>query len=324
MEDTLLNSSVVVFLASEGVLFLMLLLAFFVAIKILLKWDFDSHTREQFALEKRAYLVVTIIFFIAVIKFFLLPYFVFTIDGLSAIVAGAMCGAGVISANSYGLELLFLKILVIFTLIVWIMVNHQDIEAKNYPYFKLKLTLFLIIALLIMAETLLDFLYFINIEPNRPVSCCSALFGELEGANPLPFGLTPKILFALFIATFFSSILSLLYNQKVTAIISLMLFLYTAYYSIIYIFGLYIYELPTHKCPFCMLQSDYFYVGYLIWGGVFGGVFIGVGANIVELLTSKELKRAKRLALTLLLVSVAVSLFYPLRYYFVNGVLFDI
>jgi len=40
--------------------------------------------------------------------------------------------------------------------------------------------------------------------------------------------------------------------------------------------ALYFYELPTHHCPFCILQREYHYVGYLIYVTVLGG---GIAAS---------------------------------------------
>ncbi|MCD8478146.1 MAG: hypothetical protein LRY68_09925, partial [Sulfurospirillum sp.] len=41
-----------------------------------------------------------------------------------------------------------------------------------------------------------------------------------------------------------------------------LLFLFFAIVSLILFFSTYVYELPTHHCPFCLLQSDYYGVGY--------------------------------------------------------------
>jgi hypothetical protein len=57
---------------------------------------------------------MSIVFFVILLKMLLLPYFVYTIDTLSNIVPGAMCGAGVIKANAYGNPLLALKIIILF------------------------------------------------------------------------------------------------------------------------------------------------------------------------------------------------------------------
>jgi hypothetical protein len=198
MNEVLLSNQVIVYLLSESTLFFLLLVAFIVSLKVLLKWDFESFTPLQFTLEKQAYLVTTIILFVFAMKFLLILYFIFSIDALSLLVPGAMCGAGVIEANDYGSYLLILKLIILFFLTLWLYINRYDMRTKNHQWFKEKSWLFSFIFLLILIEIGLDFSYFSNIDTHLPVSCCSALFGQLEGANPLPFGLSITLLLVLF------------------------------------------------------------------------------------------------------------------------------
>jgi len=48
--------------------------------------------------------------------------------------------------------------------------------------------------------------------------------------------------------------------------------------ALIAFISLYFYELPTHHCPFCILQREYHYVGYLIYTTLLGGGIAGAGA----------------------------------------------
>ena len=41
----------------------------------------------------------------------------------------------------------------------------------------------------------------------------------------------------------------------------------------------YIYELPTHHCPFCILQKEYGYIGYLIYLTLLGGAIAGLSVG---------------------------------------------
>ena len=43
----------------------------------------------------------------------------------------------------------------------------------------------------------------------------------------------------------------------------------------------YFYELPTHHCPFCILQKDYHYVGYPLYITLLGGAVSGAGAGLL-------------------------------------------
>ena len=321
MNPILLNTHTIVYLLSEGVLWLMMAIAAGVSVHILLRWDFGSTSEEQYALERRAYLVMTILLFVFAIKFLLLPFFVFGIDRLSDLVPGAMCAAGVISANGYGLPLLFLKLLILFLLLFWMALNHYDLEAKAYPWFRFKSWLFLGIFLLVSLELWMDWAYFTHIDIHRPVSCCSALFGQLEGANPLPFGLDIPKLLLLFYLLYALIVVASLTRQTFLSLLGYGLFVFVAYYAVVYFFGTYVYELPTHKCPFCMLQKEYGYVGYLIWGSLFGGVFLGLVAGLLHLLIGVETSRLARTALVLVSFFVLLCSLYVGVYYLRNGVL---
>jgi hypothetical protein len=321
MNETLLSNQVIIFLLSESVLFILLFVAFIVSIKIMFKWDFESFTPFQFALERQSYLVTTITLFVFVMKFLLILYFIFTIDTLSLLVPGAMCGAGVITANEYGSYLLILKLALLFLLTLWIYVHSYDMHTKNHQWFKEKSWLFSIIFILLVGELFLDLTYFYNIDTHMPVSCCSALFGQLEGANPLPFGLNVFTLVLLFYLLYVLVIASLYADQMLLYIVTNLLFIIIAYYAVVYFFGIYIYELPTHKCPFCMLQAEYYYVGYVIWGTLFLGSYIGLSDAITLVWLRQKKLRSKKLVTGLLSVFVLLSTAYVLFYYLRNGVL---
>jgi len=321
MNEILLSNEVIVYLLSETLLYLLLFVAFIVTAGLLRRWNFDAFTTEQFRLENRSYLVMTIIFFVMVLKVLLLPYFVYTIDALSDLVPGAMCGAGVIKANRYGNPLLVLKIVILFMSGLWLSINQLDLQAKNYPYLKLKSWFFMALFVLLSAEFILDILYFTHIDTINPVSCCSVIFGQVGGANGLPLGLDIPKLLMLFYLLFALVVLTLASNLFLLSIPATLFFAFTAYYAVVYFFGTYVYELPTHQCPFCMLQKHYYYVGYLIWGLLLFGVFFAIDAAVMQKIFKKPSGTLKRNALLLLSLFVLLCSAYVVIYYLKNGVL---
>jgi len=74
--------------------------------------------------------------------------------------------------------------------------------------------------------------------------------------------------------------------------------------------------LPTHHCPFCFLQKDYYYVGYLIYSVLFIGTFYGL---IVGFKNNKEVKTYK-ISLFFNFIYVVIVSLYPIVYYIQNGV----
>ena len=309
-----------VYLLSESILFGLLLFSFVITLGILLKWDFGSYLEYQFTLERRAYLVMTILLFVFVVKLLLLLYFVFAIDSLSLLVPGAMCAAGVISANDYGMLLLFFKLVILFLLLFWMALNNHDLSAKNYPVFRMKSWLFIAIFFFISIELVLNFAYFSHIDTLEPVNCCSTLYGQLEGANPLPLGLNTMTLLSLFYLLFAMAVGTMFAKQRILSIMTNLFFVFIAYYSVVYFFGTYVYELPTHNCPFCMLQKEYGYVGYLIWGMLFGGVSLSIVSSVMELGLKADWQKEQKIALMMLSMFVLLCAAYVAIYYLRNGV----
>jgi hypothetical protein len=316
----LLSNEVVVFLFLELVLLLLQTLAFLSAIPILKKWDFGATTSEQYGLEKRAYLVVLIILTTVGFKILLLPFFSYMIDALAAIVPGAMCGAGVIGANDYGYALLIIKVVILTLSGTWLMVNKQDLDATNYPYFKAKFRFFIVIYFLILVETVLDFLYLSNISTLSPVQCCSNIYGAAGGSGGLPFGLDTLSLLIIFYLLFVMTVVLALSRNGLLNLLANVAFLYFSYFAVVYFFGTYVYELPTHKCPFCMLQKEYFFMGYAIWGTLFLGAFFGSASFPLRVILGKDLSFTFRYNIVFNTLFVVLCSVYVGIYYLRNGV----
>jgi len=320
MNPILFEKHLFVFLFAETVIWGMLLWIALVALILLVRWDFAQATPQQFRLEKRSDLVTTVAVVVGVFKLLLFPYFVFTIDRLSGVVPGAMCAAGVISFNTWGMKLLVLKLAVLYALLSWMVLNHNDLQGMRYPFFRAKMALMIGVFLLVSVEGGLDFLFFSGIDIHQVVNCCSTLYGLLEGMNPLPFGLDIPLLLTLFYLLYLTILSAHLGHTDVILIPALGLFGYLGYYAVVYFFGTYIYEDPSHNCPFCMLQRDYGYVGYLVWGTLFGGTFAGMAAVLDERLSKRRSVGWRRLMVGLLTLFVLLTTAYVLLYRLRNGV----
>jgi hypothetical protein len=316
----LLSGEVIVFLFLEGLLLLLLAGAAVGAAGILRRWDFQATDTRQYRLEKRAYLVTLIILFALAAKILLLPFFAYTIDRLAALVPGAMCGAGVLGANGFGGPLLLLKVAVLALAGTWLLVNREDLAAPDYPFLRAKLWLFLAAWVLVVAETVLDLLYLTRISTLSPVQCCSLIYGVAGPGPQLPLGLDTRLLLILFYLVAALALVAGLARLAVVAAASSAGLLFFGYHAVVDFFGTYVYQLPTHRCPFCMLQPEYHLVGYLIWGSLFGGAFFGVAAPLLRWLLGRHVALAWRGNVILVTVFVLVCSLYVGVYYLRNGV----
>ena len=320
MSEILLSNEIIIYLFTQIVLFVLLFIAFYFSVFIIKNWNYEKTTSSQYKLEKTSYLVILIIFFTLIVKIFLMPYFTYSIDNLSHIIPGAMCAAGVIKANNYGEILLALKLVILFCIGIWLIINSLDLKEKTYPYTKKKFIFYIFIFSLILIETTLDILYLSNISTKEPVMCCSVIFGSNAVGNKISFNLTIPILVGLFYLTFLLTIFSNIQKQKLINFIINIFFLYISYYAVTYFFSTYIYQLPTHQCPFCMLQKEYFFIGYFIWTTLFLGTFFGIASFVVPIFTKKDFNYSFKYSNIFNLIFVFLCSFYLIKYYLSNGV----
>lgn len=247
-----------------------------------------SGSEQQLALERRTYLISTILgytLFFQILSFFLL---IFTADSIHNLFTGAMCAAGSLGANQYGYPLLILKLWNALFCGVWLTFNYIDNKAYNYPLIKWKYGLLLLLAGLLTTETLLQYSYFANLKADLITSCCSALFSpEKRGIAGEIAALPPKTAMVLFATLFTAHITSGLVSVTKEKAWYLFSGIATAQFltsiaALISFISLYFYELPTHHCPFCILQKEYGHIGYLLYGCLLGGAIFGLAAGIAE------------------------------------------
>ena len=240
-------------------------------------------------------------------------------DTASAIVPGAMCAAGIVDATEQGAYMFFLKILNLFLLSGWMLINHEDAKTKTSIFLKLKFKLFIFLFFFLFAEFILEFIHFSSIPLDEPVQCCSDIFRQ-TGLTQMKFWHTNEFILVVFYTLFVLLFLSAYYELDLAIGMLSLSFMLSSIYAIIRFFSSYIYELPVHKCPFCMLQGDYYYIGYVIYILIFVGTLPGFFLFVMDILDRKVPKFWYRLSLVGNTLLVAVLTYYPVSYYIRNGV----
>ena len=316
----ILSPEVLTLLILDVIFMLFALVALALSIKIFLRWDIEATTKEQYQLEKQSVLTATIVKYIFAIKLPLFLFFVFTLDSISSQLTGAMCAAGVVDATEYGTYLLILKIVNIYLFGLWLSLHYLDIHYAHLPYTRVKFEFFIIAFLFLMAEIVMEILMFADIDIDKMVSCCGTLYSTASTSSIGEMLSIPTMtLLGLFYGSFIFMLILFWIRIKYLFALSNIIFIMTALISLIAFFGTYIYELPTHHCPFCLLQQDYYYVGYLLYTFLFIGTFYGIRSGVMEMLGEEngESYRASLFfnAMYLLLVTA-----YPIVYFVRNGV----
>lgn len=297
------------------------IIAFVLSVKIYMGWNLDSVSKEQYKLEKQSYLGATIIKYIFIIKVPLFLFFVFTLDKISNVLTGAMCGAGVIDATEYGIPLIILKIINLYIFAYWIVLHNEDMKHENQPYTKQKFGLFIIAFFLFMTELILEGIMFGSIEIDKMVSCCGTLYSSSStSAISNIFALDTTLLLSLFYGTFLLIIFFYMIKNRYLFAISNAFFVVISLVTLIVFFGTYIYELPSHHCPFCFLQSDYYFVGYPIYTLLFMGTFYGLVVGFIDYNKEDRNKSYKKSLIFNTLYVILLSSFVMI-YFIENGVL---
>ncbi|MBT3280556.1 MAG: hypothetical protein HOF69_02165 [Campylobacteraceae bacterium] len=292
----------------------------FLSIRIFFKWDINATTKEQYKLEKQSFLAATIIKYILAIKLPLFLFFIFTLDKLSISLTGAMCAAGVVDATQFGTYLFILKIINIYLFGFWLIIHNIDIKNEKLPYTKIKFGFFIFIFFIFITEVIVEYLMFDAINIDQMVSCCGTLYSS--SATSLIsniFILDTKILLVLFYGLFMSLFISYKFKLQYIFSISNFLFLIISIVSLISFFGTYIYELPTHHCPFCFLQKEYYYVGYFIYTLLFIGTFFGFVASGTNP-TDKNIEKYYKISIIFSFLYLVLVSAYPIIFYIKNGV----
>lgn len=266
---------------------MMLLYAASYGIIILRRWDIKSGSELQLSLERRTYLISTILSYTLAFQILSLFLFIYTADHLHTLFNGAMCAAGTLNADPFGYPLLILKIVNFLLAGVWLIINHADTRGYDYPLIKVKYAFLLLLAPLIILEAYFQFRYFLGLHADVITSCCGSLFsldrpGLAGDLASLPSGPMKVAFFAGMAATAVSGLYFFLRARGgyIFSLLSFCTFLVAAA-SLISFICLYFYELPTHHCPFCILQREYGYVGYALYLTLLGGGVAGIGTGVL-------------------------------------------
>jgi len=280
----ILHPGILALIVGSLIVFAMMLYAGFIGFRILAKWDFESSSEEQLTLERKTYLVSTLASYALGFEIISGLLFLYTVDDLHELFVGAMCATGSLNANPVGWSVLWVKGLILLLAPIWIAFNRFDQQAGDYPIIRPKYVGLLLLTPLVALDLVQQVRFFAGLEPEIITSCCGALFSEsgstvaseLAGLPVRPMMIVFYIGVALFVATSVACLLngSRFLRYLLSGISVAVLLVSLA--SIVSFLSLYIYELPTHHCPFDMIQKSYSFIGYPIYLTLFAGVYFGL------------------------------------------------
>lgn len=306
------------------------------AIRVLRYWDPSSDSNLQIKLENEIWLASTLVEYGLGFQIITLILFVLAADTFCQVIVGAMCATGALLANDFGMPALLVKIIGVFLYGFWIVLHKLDISSETYPLVKIKYIYLLLIIPLLFADITLQTLYIAFLSPDIITSCCAVVFGSsAETGRNLLQSFPQNTLLLLY----YSSIIALIvlgclllkrWMLPLAAVFSAcwLWFLGLATVAIITVFSSYIYAMPYHNCPFCILKPEYHYIGFALYFTLVPASFFGFATVLVEPFKKMEglggsvlkfQRNAVRISLLLLLLLAATSSYHYILYRISGG-----
>jgi len=306
------------------------------AIRVLRYWNPSSDSNLQIRLENEIWLASTLVEYGLAFQIITLILFVLAADTFCQVIVGAMCATGALLANNFGMPALLVKIAGVFLYGFWIVLHKLDISSESYPLVRIKYTYLLLILPLLLADITLQTLYIAYLSPDIITSCCAVVFSSSAetGGNLLQSFPQETILLL-----FYSSVIGLIvlgclllkrWMLPLAAVFSTcwLWFLGLATVAIITVFSSYIYAMPYHNCPFCILKPEYHYIGFALYFTLIPATFFGLATVLVEpfknraglaVTVSRFQRNAIKISLFLLLLLAATSSYHYLLYRISGG-----
>ena len=272
--------------------------------QIFRSWDFESNSDKQYDLEKKTYLISTVMNFVLIIQMIMLFLLVLATDELSKVIPGAMCATGTLSSNSFGFPVLWVKIFCFFGYFVWLVLNNLDTQLETYPLVKIKYFILIYLYPFAVAETVLLFLFALNLNPTVITSCCGSIYNDASaGIGGTLAGVSPQLTLSLLFIVVLVFFVRILFRRKfprqifvrysVAEIVLWLAFFMISITTIVSFISTYIYEMLSHKCPFCFLKSEYYFIGIPIYISLFVATATGLSTGALELLPATQSIRDK-------------------------------
>ncbi|MCD8552899.1 hypothetical protein [Seleniivibrio sp.] len=296
-----------------SVMIFFLCISLFVGIRVILHWDISDTSETQYVLEKHTYLVSVLMKYIFAVNIPAFIIFIYANDKLSAYLTGAMCAAGVLNATIYGKYLMGLKIINLYLSAAWLTVNSFDLKNEALPFTYTKFSIIPLFFATFIAEAVLFVLHFASIDPTVPVSCCNVIFAD--NTSIFRTFISDNAIY-LFAGSFALTVLN--YSRPVIYGAANILLAVSGIAVLIYKVSPYVYELPTHQCPFCILQSGYGYVGYAFYITLFTGTALGISAGFQKLISGIAPKKMFFYSMLFNIAYLLLCAWFPLSYFFRN------
>lgn len=305
------------------------------ALSVLRFWDPASDGPRQIRLENETWLSSTLVQYALGFQILSLFLFAAAADNFSQVISGAMCATGALTANPFGMPALYLKIVGVFVYGFWIVIHHLDISSERYPLLTVKYIMLVCLLPLLIADVAAQTLYIANLKPDIITSCCAVVFGEGGGSETNLIGVVSqeKVLILFYVtALLLAACGHFLFRRISLPLLFIsgglwLFFVVLSFVAVTAVFSSYVYAMPYHHCPFCILKTEYGHIGLLIYGTMLLAGFSGMAAALTGLIPARfglataigRFQKRAQLASAILLLVFLASVSYHFAVYRLLG-----
>lgn len=288
----ILHPGILALLLGASISLLMLAAGAGVALKIARYWQPGRADELQLALERRSWLVATLVQWAVGFEALSLLLFLYTLDDLHPLFVGAMCATGTLNANPVGWHLLWIKLVLFLSGSLWWAANRLDLQVPDAPLTRPKFLALLFLLPLAAADLILMAVYFVGLEPEIITSCCGSLFstaGHGVASELVALPVRPMIVAFYAASAAFGGLLLACrhyrgWGWRTLLALAALGFGAVVLASVITFISIYYYQLPNHHCPFDLLQGHYHFIGYPLYLCLFGALLCGLMPQLLALL----------------------------------------
>lgn len=309
--------------------------------RVLCYWNPASDDSLQISLESETWLASTLVEYALALQILSLLLYILAADQFSQVIAGAMCATGSLMADPFGMPTLYVKLVGVFLYGFWLLLHQLDIRIESYPLVRVKFFYLLVLLPFLLIDVTLQTLYIAGLKPDIITSCCSVVFAEAGPDSGNLMGIPPR---GVMLTAYYGAILGLAVNgvmllknrvaKRLRALLTGIFtlgwgcFLPLALAVVTSIISCYIYAMPSHRCPFCLIKQEYNYIGLGIYTALVGGAFFGVSTGIAAMIgrnqdlalpTTRYQLAAIKISLVLLAIFTMLTSYHYLRYVLTGG-----
>jgi hypothetical protein len=253
----------------------------------------ESATEGRLALERNFELAATLLRIGAGLQIFSVLVSVVAADRLSGSLRGAMCGYGVFAQNRWGWPAIGVGILASLSAGVVLQILSLDRRVRGLDLMRSLSVAAIALAPLVALDFGLSLAWLTRLDLTITASCCSTTL-DAARRDASPFWQGPRLVAAWgALAGVPAAVAAALFARRRPgrAVVGLsglaaLALLPIALGAVVLEVAPYVYDLPDHLCPFCLLKSEAWFIGYPLFGAIFLAATWGLGAAAAAALST--------------------------------------